>query len=505
MARSLLGFDVKETEERPRGNGVFLWSVVLLLLTGLAITSWIGSFYIVAHPENPKCYGILKKLKQLKPPRHFPVTEGPFGKFLSPKMLLEQFGRMGPEVLARKNQELLRAYVKNYLETKDPVSYVAGNFEVISAYELEKGEFFPSGVVALTQAKDYPQVLVEMVFPAASTSAKTIRELLPAGREITLERSRDLAAVLHVQRMADSRLQFTVVPLSYGSFQLKDGRGSFTLKSPADLEEPTKGGGAEFAMNIAGNLPLIYGIRLQKGLAQHAEFRRKVFTGGDAEKSNVDALVAVRMPEKKSGPVEVATPVVIREAAPVPAPAPTPAPQRAANPVRPPVPAPAPTVLPPPPDAPLPDRFPLPPRPIVRATPAPVQADPPKPVVLSTPRPAAPPAKERRVFSTKEASALVDAPESATGMLLSGEFVVTGAIGQRVALRAREALRDREADPTVPGTSGAMIVVEFPAGQTPPAKDATIARDAQNGFVIRSVRRGQGGQIMILADDVGAR
>ncbi len=72
-------------------------------------------------------------------------------------------------------------------------------------------------------------------------------------------------------------------------------------------------------------------------------------------------------------------------------------------------------------------------------------------------------------------------------------------------MRAREALRDREADPTVPGTSGAMIVVEFPAGQTPPAKDATIARDAQNGFVIRSVRRGQGGQIMILADDVGAR
>ena len=99
----------------------------------------------------------------------------------------------------------------------------------------------------------------------------------------------------------------------------------------------------------------------------------------------------------------------------------------------------------------------------------------------------------------------MDTPESATGMLLSGEFVVTGAIGQRVALRAREALRDREADPTVPGTSGAMIVVEFPAGLTPPAKDATIARDAQNGFVIRSVRRGQGGQIMILADEVAAR
>jgi hypothetical protein len=251
---------------------------------------------------------------------------------------------------------------------------------------------------------------------------------------------------------------------------------------------------------------MVFGVRLQKGLAQHAEFRRKVFTGGDAEKPNVDALVAMRLPERNSDHVEVATPVVIREAAPVPVPAPlpTPAPARAATAVKPPVPTPAPPAVRPA-DAPLPERFPLPPRPIVRATPAPVQADPPKPVVLSTPRPAAPPVKERRVFSTKEASALVDEPESAAGMLLSGEFVVTGAIGQRVALRAREALRDREADPTVPGTSGAMIVVEFPAGQTPPAKDATIARDARNGFVIRSVRRGQGGQIMILADEVSAR
>ncbi len=499
MARSLLGFDVKEEAPRPRGSGFFLWSVVLLLLSAIAIASWIGSFYIVAHPENPRCYMILKKLKQLKPPKHFPVTDGPFGKFLSPKMMLDEFGRMGPEVLVRRNEELLRAYIKNYMETKNPVPYVAGNFEVIAAYELAKGEFFPSGVVALTQARDYPQVLVEMVFPAMASSAKTIRELLPAGREISLERSRDLAAILRVQRLADSRLQFTVVPLSYGSFQLKEGRGSFTLKSPADLEDPAKGGRADNTINIAGNLPMIFGDRLEKGMAAHAEYRRKMFTAGEAERTGANALVAMRVADQNGAPVEVATPVVIRQS-PLPVvPTPPPAPAQPLRTPQPPV-ALRPIIIQPPSSAELPERFPLPPRPIVRATPVPALADPPRPVVLSTPRPATP-----RVLSIKEASAMVDAPENAANMLLTGEFVVTAVIGQRVALRAREALRERDADPTQPGSSGAMIVVEFLPGQTPPAKDSTVIRNPQNGFVIRSVRRAQGGQIMILADEKAAR
>ena len=60
----------------------------------------------------------------------------------------------------------------------------------------------------------------------------------------------DLAAVIHVERMFDGRLQFTVVPLLYGSYALKQGRGNFNLEPPAIL-------------NPAGGLPVVRGQSLQ--------------------------------------------------------------------------------------------------------------------------------------------------------------------------------------------------------------------------------------------------
>ena len=549
MARSLLGFDVAEPAAQKRG-GAFLWTVVLLLLTGMAMTSWIGSFYIVAHPENPRCYRILKRLKKLDPPKQFAVTEGPYGRFLSAKQLLEGFakskpeeligfGKMGPAELAQKNAELMRMYLKNYGETKQSVPYVAGMFEVVEAHKLGATDFFPSGVVAVAQSKDTPQVLMEMVFPATAASAETIRDFLPIGREITLERSRDLAAVVHVERLSDSRMVFTVVPLSYGSFQLKEGRGSFTLKSPRDLVDPTVGGDTKNEINIEGPLPIVNGIRLQKGLAAHAEHRRKVLASSDSEHPRANQLIAFRTPATGSDTVEVATPTVIREAPSnppliVPPPA-----------VRPPVPRPITNIVPPTQrpqlisntaPAPMPERFPLPPRPIIRATPQPPkvepqpaapapETEPPKPVVLrpapvapeppaAAPKPEppkavvisrpidSPPAEQkRRVLSAKEASALVDSFDPTSESMLGGEFVVTGVLEQRVALRARESLRDPDADPTKAGSTGAMIIVDFPKGVIPPAKDTTFSREGSRGFLIKSVRRSGTGQITIFAED----
>lgn len=523
MARSLLGFDVAEPTLHKR-SGVFFWTVVLLLLTGMAMTSWIGSFYIVAHPENPRCYRILKKLKKLDPPKHFAVTEGPYGRFLSPKQLLEGFaksrpdeligfGKMGPAELAQKNAKLMRMYLKNYGEAKQAVPYIAGVFEIVEAHKLGADDFFPSGVVAVAESKDTPQVLMEMVFPAAAASADTIKDFLPVGREITLERSRDLAALIHVERLSDSRMVFTVVPLSYGSFQLKEGRGSFTLKSPKDLIDPSTGGDAKNELNINGPLPIVNGIRLQKGLAAHAEHRRKVLASAEAERPRANQLVTFRVPSSGSDTVEVATPTVIREAPPaVPIAPPPPL-------VHPTAPRPTTSIAPAPvrpalisntAPAPLPERFPLPPRPIIRAMPqspqpAPVVApepEPPKPVVLSRPDEMRPSAPKSRILSTKEASALVENFDPSSESLLAGEFVVTGVLEQRVALRARESLRDADADPTKAGSSGAMIIVDFPKGVVPPAKDTTFSRDENRSFVIKSIRRSGTGQITILAEDL---
>ena len=94
---------------------------------------------------------------------------------------------------------------------------------------------------------------------------------------------------------------------------------------------------------------------------------------------------------------------------------------------------------------------------------------------------------------------MVENFSASESVLLSGDFVVTGVLGQRVALRTTESLRDASADPTQPGTSAALIVVDFPAGVTPPAKDATFGRDASRPFAVRDVIRGRNGQITIVA------
>jgi hypothetical protein len=150
---------------------------------------------------------------------------------------------------------------------------------------------------------------------------------------------------------------------------------------------------------------------------------------------------------------------------------------------------------------------PLPPRPVVRskpiigalpATPAPVQSPAP-------PAPAPPPSvakdKPRRAISTAEASGLVERYSTTEPAVLSGDFVVTGVLGRRVALRTRESLRDPDADPTRPGSNAALVVAEFPADAAIPEKDATFSRDAERGFVIRDVIRGRNGQIMIVVNE----
>jgi hypothetical protein len=99
----------------------------------------------------------------------------------------------------------------------------------------------------------------------------------------------------------------------------------------------------------------------------------------------------------------------------------------------------------------------------------------------------------------------VDKYSTVEAGVLSGDFVVTGVLGRRVALRSRDALRNPDADPTQPGNSAALIVVDFPEGIEPPAKDATLTRDAAAGFLIRDVIRGRNGQITIVAAERSAQ
>lgn len=496
-------------DDTPRkGHGYFWWALALLLLTGACFASWLGSFYIVGHPEEPRCYRILKKAKRLDSPKRFYETaelpsgvkakaakeervKVPKGEFLTAKQALERFGKLGPVELANANTELLRAYLMNYRETRQHVFYLVGKFDSVETYPLTQSDFFPSGVALLAQSLDLPQVLLENLFIAPAKTVPAIRDALPIGGDITLERSRDLCALVHVERIAGGRMQFTTVPLLYAGWQVKNGRGSFSLKSPEELEKED----AALGIKIEATLPVVRAERLQKGLDTYSDHRRKTLANAKDDEAALAGPELVRFEPARGQPSEVATALVAKLAAPTPAPAPTPPPPRhppliTAPPAARPIPTPAPAV-------------PLVPRAIVRATPAPVPTPAPIAVAVATPKPPEPIRPARRAVSTSEASLLVETFAAAEPAVLSGDFVVTGIRGQRVALRTRESLRDPNADPTKPGTSAALIVVDYPEGVAPPPKDTILSRDATRGFAIRDVIRGKGEQITIVAAEEG--
>jgi hypothetical protein len=481
------------------GNGFFLWSVVLLVMTGMCFASWLGSFYVVSHPENPKCYRILKKFKRVDPPKRFPVTEAPKGEFLGAQKLLDRYGKLGRLELANENALLLRHYLLNFRESGKRVPYVAGRFQVMQSFALGRGDWFPSGAVAIAESENLPQMLVEFVFPAAPENVATICETVTMGTDISLQRSHDLWALVHVERHADGRMQFTVLPLPYSGWQLKRGQGSFTLQSPEELLRDYK-----LELNLAAGLPIVRDPRLSNALSQYKDFRRKALARADDDQAALAGPELVRFdPEATESPEN---PDVRKGGTQTPseqpAPKATPTPNvRRAQMARP-LPTPAPAV-------------PLPPRPIVRmkrntaiigAQPVAVATPATTPVPqVSTSAPGAvanaAPKTSASALSTAEASGLVDHFAADETKVLSGDFVVTGVLGRRVALRTSESLRDPNADPARPGSNAALIVVEYPAGVAIPEKDAMFSRDAERGFVIRDVIRGRNGQITIVTNE----
>ncbi len=484
---------------RGAGNGFFIWSVVLLLMTGICFASWIISFYIVGHPESPRCYAVLKKFKRVEPPKRFTVTEAPKGDFLSAAKLIERYGKFGPVELGRENELLMRHYLMNFRESGRRVPYVAGRFQVVQSFALGAADWFPSGAVAVTQSENLPQVLVEFLFPSAPENVQAIRETVTMGADISLQRSHDLWALVHVERRADGRMQFTVLPLPYGGWQLKNGQGNFTLRSPDEL---LREHGIE--LNLGAGLPIVRDPRLTASLAEHKDFRRRALARAGDDQA---ALAGPELVRYEPQPVETPDSAEVKGAEAVKAGAAPissetiPAANVKRAQVARPLPTPAPAV-------------PLPPRPIVRSKPVagiigaqpPATATPaptPQPAVANV-VPVAPtpkPSGSTRTISASEASGLVDRFAPSEPLLLGGDFVVTGVLGRRVALRTRESLRDPNADPARPGGNAALIVVEFPAGAAIPEKDATITRAAGQGFVIRDVIRGRNGQITIVVNE----
>src|ERR1043166_650136 len=255
-------FDYDEPYTRPRRRtNYFAWTVAILLLTGLTFAAWLGSFYIFDQPERPDSYRILQRLHKIDPPKRFELTAAPAGEFLSAKQLYDRYVAMGEAELDKANAELARNYIRNYTQVRGLVPYVTGRFIMMEARELGPHDIFTSGMVALTSGVDHGELLMEHVYPATSDVMPLMKQTLNVGLEIKLERTHDLSAVIHAERLADGRIMITAIPLLYGTYTITRGPGTFTLEPPLDL-------------NLAAGWPLFKREQLRAAEDRFAQLRQ---------------------------------------------------------------------------------------------------------------------------------------------------------------------------------------------------------------------------------------
>lgn len=521
-------YDYEEDMLPKKKDNLFLWTILILLLVGAAFACWLGSFYVFGHPEEARSYALLKKLKKIEPARRFDVTQAPQGEFMSAQKAYERYSTLTRLELERENAELLRIYIKNYTETKKLVPYLRGKFEVMEARELTSRDCFPMGTVALMQASDYAQVVVEHLFPASGPNVEMSKKLLVPGYPFSIEKTNDVTAIIHAERMADGRMLLTVVPLHYPSYALKGGAGTFASEPPTDL-------------NVAAALPVTKDDRLNEVLKRFAQMRAgepvkdesqpapkgpelvrldnvpmgttAPETGAIPEPQVAKAqAVSPVLPTPRSRtatteltmnlrptpkPLPIATPIAVGKKPPVAEPAAVPAvPAAAATPapitVAKAAPAIPPAVVP---DAPAPVATPAPPMTAPALSPTGVPL---KPFVQSNQGVAPmtdasgawrlyqPGTQPRgRTISSTEALNLVD-QAAAERLYLSGNFVVTARGDNKAVLRPKgEAL---------PPGSSIRIVAEYPNGALPPDEGEVFARDATRGFEVRAITRADDGQ-----------
>jgi hypothetical protein len=471
-----------DREAKPHNTGsLFAWTIFILLLVGLVAVCWMGTLYIFGHPEQPLGYTMLRKFKKLEAPKRFIETAAPRGEFLDAKMLLARYNTMTPRQLQKESDELLRNYIRNYEGMRARVPYVIGRFTILDTYELTKNDFFTSGVAAVAQDAEVPQVVLEQVFPADPRSTPILYRTLLTGTEIPLQRSQDLAPIIHVERLPDGRLKFTTVPIQYPNYSATQGPGGFALEPPATL-------------NVQAGLPIFSTARMKEADDRYAAFRRKLGRSSSPAQATPAAASAL-MPVRPAVTTTGQTPApAVKPAIPVATPAPAPA----VAVVPPPLATPEPRVLP---------AIPVngtPPAPVAvaSAAPATVGADVPlKPFMATnqtavasttsgkwqTYKPGQMP--KGRLVNIDDARALANADLSAERLYLQGDFSVTAAVGNSAVLRNN----------AVPGT---RVVVQYPASSAPPQQGEQVNRGGDRPFLITNVRKTSDGQINIYVREV---
>ncbi|MCB1204099.1 MAG: hypothetical protein KDN18_07555 [Verrucomicrobiae bacterium] len=193
----------------PGGGNLILWIAVIAVLIGLNFASWSFCMWVFGQPEHPMNYRLLTKLDRLDPIHGFTAVTAPRGKFHSAKDLYAQVYPFSETELRAYNGILKRLYLKNYLE-RDDVTFLSGEFVVLSVQRMSERDVFSAGIVVRGRSTTFPDALVDFAIPASATPSEFVIE---PGQILKIEESTTCAALLNVERLKDSTMIFTVVPL----------------------------------------------------------------------------------------------------------------------------------------------------------------------------------------------------------------------------------------------------------------------------------------------------
>lgn len=513
----------------------FAWTLAILLLTGFALAAWLGSFYIFNQPERPDSYRILQKLHKVDPPRRFELTAAPAGEFLNAKQLFDRYSSMGDAELAKTNAELARNYIRNFQQVRGLVPYVVGRYVIMEARELGPHDVFTSGMVALTGAIENGELLMEHLYPADARTVPLMNQTLMPGLEIKLERTHDISAVIHVERLTDGRIMLTAVPLLYGEYTVMRGSGTFSLEPPLSLN--LEAGWPLFKEQARLRAEMHFANRRQRATTASGSVPIPGLTPGTTPPSPENQLVRVE-PAK---PVPVETPKIVQAAPkagkaakgttkgtklaknqkPTPKPSPSQAPQvaeRSTSPESAPpavaaatapsrtTPVEAPKAMPSPTATYAPEiamaRSVETPVPVMPVQPAPIDS---AGTLASTAGGGTwktfPPGRMPlgRLISTADLRDIAERGTAGERIYLKGQFVVNFSDANRAVLRPRTRLADSMLHF---GGSSTRIIVEFPSGYTPPARGSFVSRDEARPLEITEVRKQDDGQLNVFAREI---
>ena len=508
-----------EYDPPPKKDNLFLWTVFLLLLLGVACSTWIGVYVIFGQPDLPFSYKILRKFKRLDPPQRFKVNVAPQGEFVSSEKLFNRYNALTPVALRDANKQMERSYLRNYPISPLSAAYITGRFTIMNSYELGEKDFFPSGVVALAVSDDFPKLLIEHVYPAGSSIAPLIKRNLQPGMDIELRRTYELTTVLHATKLPEGKIVLTVVPLNYGSYIFKGTSGGFTLEPPPTL-------------NVGAPWPILADDRRREANETYLNYRR-------------DSGLGLLLTKKKEGekPAETALKGVDAPIEPETTPTPSPAPalvasavQAAKNPLpggKKPVPVAAVAAIP---AAAIPTPAPTLPPPVVAAATPPIRRAVPvgaAPTVLRAAPATGTGGVSLQPFLGMPASTTTSVANSAGGartwqtyapgrmpsgktirageiaslaqrggvnpdqpLYLSGQFVVR-AVGENKNRGIKNAvLRSTGADANV------RVIAEYPSDRPLPSEGAEISRDESRPYQIIDVQQTTDGTFNVFVREI---